>query len=59
MRFGKEEDDMEKKFKKIFCYKCKKDSGYTEEVLIKKELKKDIQCPHCGVVIISAEKDYC
>ena len=50
---------MEKKFKKIFCYKCKKDSGYTEEILVKKELKKDVQCPHCGAVIISAEKDYC
>lgn len=50
---------MDKNYKKIKCYKCKKDTGYTEEIVIKKEIKEDIKCPHCGAVIISAEKNYC
>jgi len=50
---------MDKNYKKIKCYKCKKDTGYTEEIVIKKEIKEDIKCPHCDAVIISAEKNYC
>ena len=53
------EEDVDKKDKKIICYKCKKDTGYTEEIVVKKEIKDDIKCPHCGTVIISKQIDYC
>ena len=53
------EEDMDKKDKKIICYKCKKDTGYTEEIVIRQEIKEDIKCPHCGAVIISKQIDYC
>jgi len=59
MRKASKENVMEKKVKKIICYKCKKDTGYTEEIVVKQEIKEDIKCPHCGAVIVSAQKDYC
>jgi DNA-directed RNA polymerase subunit RPC12/RpoP len=53
------EDVMEKKHKKIICYKCKKDTGLTEEVILKGNIKEDIKCPHCGAVVVTANIDYC
>lgn len=50
---------MAAKYKKIICYKCKKDTGFTEETIIKGSIKEDIKCPHCGTVVITAEIDYC
>ena len=29
---------MEKKYKKIICYKCKQDTGYTEEIIVRRTL---------------------
>jgi RNase P subunit RPR2 len=53
------EVDMAKEYKKIICNKCKKDTGYTEEIIIKGDIKEDIKCPHCGAVVITAQIDYC
>lgn len=51
---------MSDKDKKIICYKCKKDTGYTEEIVTNKEdIKEDIKCPHCGAVIVPKQIDYC
>ncbi len=50
---------MESKNKKIICYKCKKDTGYTEKDALKKDIKEDIKCPHCGAVVITKQVDYC
>jgi len=48
-----------KEYKKIICYKCKKDTGYTEEIILKGNIKEDMKCPHCGTVVITANVDYC
>jgi len=53
------EEYMDNQDKKIICYKCKKDTGYTEAVVVRGEIKEDIKCPHCGAVIVSAQVDYC
>ena len=51
---------MDSKFKKIICFQCKKDTGYTEEIIInKEEIKEDIKCPHCGAVIVPKKEEYC
>jgi len=50
---------MTKTYNKIICYQCKKDSGYTEEIIIKGNIKEDLKCPHCGTVVITATIDYC
>ena len=59
MGLKNEEAGVAKEYKKIKCYKCKRDTGYTEEIIIKGNIKKDIKCPHCGAVVITAEIDYC
>jgi DNA-directed RNA polymerase subunit RPC12/RpoP len=51
---------VDSKYKKIICSECKKETGYTEEIIVKQEeLKEDIKCPHCGAVIITKQVDYC
>jgi len=50
---------MVKEYKHIICYQCKKDTGYTEEIIVKGNIKKELKCPHCGAVVITAEIDYC
>jgi DNA-directed RNA polymerase subunit RPC12/RpoP len=50
---------MAKEYKKIICYKCKKDTGFTEEIIIKGNIKEDKKCPHCGAVVITKTIDYC
>ncbi len=34
---------MESKDKKLICYKCKKDTGYTEKDTLKKDIIEDIK----------------
>jgi len=53
------EESMAQKYKKIICCKCKRDTGYTEEIIVKGNIKEDKKCPHCGTVVITAEVDYC
>ena len=53
------EVEMTKEYKKIICYKCRKDTGFIEEIIIKGNIKEDMKCPHCGTVVIIAEIDYC
>ncbi len=48
-----------KKYDKIVCYKCKGDTGFTEETILKGNIKEDLKCPHCGAVVITATIDYC
>jgi len=48
-----------KEYKKIICYKCKKDTGFTEEIILQGNIKEDKKCPHCGAVVITATVDYC
>ena len=50
---------MAKEYKKIICNQYKKDTGYTEEIIIKGDIKEDIKCPHCGAVVITSQVDYC
>ncbi|NMB61797.1 MAG: hypothetical protein GYA18_05595 [Chloroflexi bacterium] len=50
---------MEKKYEKIICYKCKKDTGITEEVIVKGNINEDVKCPHCGTMVISTQVDHC
>jgi len=50
---------MENEYEPIICYKCKRDTGYTEEVILAGEIKEDLKCPYCGAVVVSAETDYC
>ena len=48
-----------KEYKKIICYKCKKDTGFTEDIILQGNIKEDKKCPHCGAVVITASVDYC
>lgn len=51
--------DSGKKYNKVICYKCKSDTGYTEELIVKGNVKEDLKCPHCGAVVITKQIDYC
>ena len=42
--------------KPIICGSCKKDTGYTEEQFMFYVATSDVLCPHCGAVIIQANR---
>ena len=40
----------------IICPHCKKDTGFTEEGFMFYVITNDILCPHCGEILIKANK---